>query len=52
MEELTVGQLAKKAEINLETIRYYETINLMQVNTQAEFITIEFQLAILCKQKR
>ena len=29
MEELTVGQLAKKAEINLETIRYYETINLM-----------------------
>lgn len=29
MEELTVGQLAKKAEINLETIRYYEKINLM-----------------------
>ena len=29
MEELTVGQLAKKAGINLETIRYYETISLM-----------------------
>lgn len=24
MEELTIGQLAKKANVNLETIRYYE----------------------------
>ncbi len=29
MEELTVGKLANEAGINLETIRYYETINLM-----------------------
>ncbi len=49
MEELTVGQLAKKAEINLETIRYYETINLKQANTQVEFIIIEFLPIILHK---
>ncbi len=24
MEKLTIGQLAKKANVNLETIRYYE----------------------------
>ena len=29
MENLTVGKLAKKVGINLETIRYYENIKLM-----------------------
>jgi len=29
MEKLTIGQLAKKANVNLETIRYYERRGLM-----------------------
>ncbi len=29
MNELTVGKLAKEAGINLETVRYYESIRLM-----------------------
>lgn len=29
MEELTIGQLAKRAQVNVETIRYYERRGLM-----------------------
>lgn len=29
MEKLTTGQLAKKANVNLETIRYYERRGLL-----------------------
>ncbi|GMT47624.1 MAG: MerR family transcriptional regulator [bacterium] len=36
MESLTVGQLAKKAEVNIETIRYYERRGLIPKPSRRE----------------
>ena len=30
MKYMTIGQLAKKAEVNIETVRYYERIGLLE----------------------
>jgi len=36
MESLTIGQLAKKAEVNIETIRYYERRGLIPKPSRRE----------------
>ena len=36
MKDFTVGQLAKKASINIETVRYYERIGMMPKPTRKE----------------
>ena len=36
MEKLTIGQLAKRAKVNLETIRYYERRGLIPEPPRSE----------------
>ncbi len=36
MEKLTVGQIARKAGVNIETLRYYESIELMPKPKRSE----------------
>ncbi len=36
MEKLTIGQLAKRAKVNLETIRYYERQGLIPEPPRSE----------------
>jgi len=51
MEKLTIGQLAKKANVNLETIRYYERRGLIPEPPRNKSGHREYSLATIRRTK-